>query len=76
MTPRPEAIPKPTSDEADVSEPSGAAAEIADDRRAPVVRGSVRRLAAFSSRTGRWQRPSAWRRRQAASGETKDGRVD
>jgi hypothetical protein len=77
MTPRPEAIPKPTSDQADadVSEPSGVSAEIADVRPAPAVRGSVRRLAAFSSRTGRWQRPAAWRR-QAPGAESRDGRVD
>jgi hypothetical protein len=78
LTLRPEAIPNPSSDDqhADVPEPDAVPVEIADDPPAKVVLGSVRRLAAFSARTGRWHRPSPRRRRQPRGDESKDVRVD
>jgi hypothetical protein len=78
MTLRPEAIPNPSSDgqHADVPEPDAVPVEIADDPPVKVVLGSVRRLAAFSARTGRWHQPSPGRRRRPRGDESKDVRVD
>jgi hypothetical protein len=78
MTPRPEAIPNPSFDDQNpaLPEPDVVPPEIADDPPAKVVLGSVKRLAAFSARTGRWHRPAPRRRRRPTGGESKDVLVD
>lgn len=78
MTPRPEAIPNPSIDDQDaaVPEPDVVPPEIADEPPAKVVLGSVRRLAAFSARTGRWHPPAPRRRRRLTDDESKDVLAD